>query len=83
MWRLLRPDATAVLNDEMVKKTLARYFAVTQDEKAAKFIIAKKVPADFSESDSLEELWQKHMRLTREFYKIEAEIDAKTRNILS
>ena len=81
MWRLLRPDAIAVLNDDMVKKTLARYFAVTQDEKAAKFIIAKKVPADFSESDSLEELWQKHTRLTREFYKIEGEIDAKQRNL--
>jgi len=81
MWRLLRPDATAVLNDDMVKKALGRYFAVTQDEKAAKFIIAKKVPADFSESDSLEELWQKHTRLTQEFYRIEGEIDARQRNL--
>jgi putative pyruvate formate lyase activating enzyme len=81
MWRLLRPDATAVLNDKMAKKSLGRYFAVAQDEKPAKFMIAKKILAEFSESDSVEELWQKHESLAQEFCRMEAEIDAEKRNL--
>jgi hypothetical protein len=45
MWKLLRSDAVAVLNDEMAKKSLARYFAVMQNRKPVKFSIAKKLPA--------------------------------------
>jgi putative pyruvate formate lyase activating enzyme len=81
MWRLFRPDAMAVLNDRMAKKSLSRYFAVAQDEKPAKFMIAKKLRADFSENNSLEELWQKHAKLTKGFYKLQEEIDAKQENL--
>jgi putative pyruvate formate lyase activating enzyme len=81
MWRLLRPDAAAVINDEMAKKSLGRYFTVMKDEKPAKFMTAKKLPAQFSENDSIEELWQKHARLTHEFYKIEKEIDTEQKNL--
>jgi len=80
MWRVLRPDAVAVLRDESVKKSLARYFAVMQDEKLAKFRIAKKLPAEFSESDSAEMLWEKHVSLTQKFYEIEREIDHGNEN---
>jgi putative pyruvate formate lyase activating enzyme len=75
MWRVLRPDSMAVLNDEMARKSLARYFAVIQDEKPAKFVIAKKLPAEFSQSESVEELWRKHESLTRTFVELEKEID--------
>jgi putative pyruvate formate lyase activating enzyme len=75
MWRLLRPDAVAVLRDESTKKSLARYFAVMQDEKPAKFRIAKKLPAEYSENDSAEMLWQEHVSLTQKFCEIEREID--------
>jgi putative pyruvate formate lyase activating enzyme len=52
-----------------------------QNEKPAKFLIAKKLPAEFNEKDSLEELWQKHAMLTQEFYEIEKEIDNGQRNL--
>jgi putative pyruvate formate lyase activating enzyme len=81
MWRLLRPDARAVLRDESVKKSLARYFAVMKDEKPAKFVIAKKLPAEFSENDSTETLWQKHASLTQEFCEVEREIDYGHENL--
>jgi putative pyruvate formate lyase activating enzyme len=81
MWRILRPDAMAVLNDEMARKSLARYFAVMQDEKPAKFLIAKRLPADFSESAPLEELWQIHGKLTRQFCELEREFDAKKKDL--
>jgi putative pyruvate formate lyase activating enzyme len=76
MWRLLRPDAVAVLNDKIARKSLDRYFAVVQDEKPAKFTIAKKIPARFSSADSTGELWREHARLTDEFCEVERRIDA-------
>jgi putative pyruvate formate lyase activating enzyme len=81
MWKFLRSDASAVLNDEKVRASLGRYFAVMQNEKPAKFMIAKRVPAGFSEDNSLEEIWQKHTALTQEFCKIEKEIDGKQKDL--
>lgn len=81
MWTILRPDATAVLKDKKARASLARYFAVMQNEKSAKFMIAKKIPAEFSESDSIEELWQRHKKLTEEFYRLEKEIDNELKNL--
>jgi putative pyruvate formate lyase activating enzyme len=76
MWKITRPDAVAVLNDELAKKSLARYFAVMQNEKTAKFLISKKLPAEFDKNDPLETLWKEHTKLTEELRKIEQEIDS-------
>ena len=81
MWRLLRPDATAVLNDEKARKSLNRYFAVVQDEKVAKFLLAKRLSTEFSPNDSAEELWQKHASLTQEFSEVEKVIDTGKKNL--
>jgi putative pyruvate formate lyase activating enzyme len=75
MWELLRPDAVAVLNDEWAKKSLARYFAVMQNKKKAKFLISQKLPAVFDKGDSLEKLWHEHEKLTVEYRKLEQEVD--------
>jgi len=76
MWRIFRPDAVQVLKDKRAKASLARYFDVMNDQKPAKFMIAKRIPAKFDEEDSLENLWSEHEKLTREFYKIQNEIDS-------
>jgi len=81
MWRILRPNSAAVLKDKMARKSLARYFTVMQDEKSAKFMIAKKLPAEFDEKDSVEELWLEHARLTQKFYEIEKEIDTRQKSL--
>lgn len=81
MWSFLRPDAIAVLNDELARKSLARYFAVMQNQKPAKFMIAKRLPADFSEASSLETLWQKHSELTKAFQELEKEIDNNRKSL--
>jgi len=75
MWKITRPDAATILENELVKKSLARYLAVMQNKKTAKFTIAKMLPAEFSEKDSLETLWKEHEKRTKEFRKIEHEID--------
>jgi putative pyruvate formate lyase activating enzyme len=46
-----------------------------QDRKPAKFLIAKKLRANFKKGDSLAKLWQIHNRLTEEFIQFQNEID--------
>ena len=75
MWRLIRPDAATVNNDELVKKSLSRYFAVVLDEKPAKFMIAKKLGAEFRKSDTTKTLWKEHARVSEDFCRIESEMD--------
>ncbi len=75
MWKITRPDAAAILDNELAKKSLARYFAVMQNKKTAKFMIAKTLAAEFSENDPLETLWKEHEKCTKELRKIEHEID--------
>jgi len=75
MWRIPRPDALAVLEDELAKKSLRRYFSVLQDEKIAKFMLAKKIPAEIYEAESLENLWTEHAKCTDTFRDFEREFD--------
>jgi putative pyruvate formate lyase activating enzyme len=81
MWRILRRDATAVLGDKNAQVSLSRYFAAMQDEKPAKFLIAKKILADFDEEDSLQRLWRTHEGLTTEFYRFQQEIDHRKKEL--
>ncbi len=81
MWTTWRPDATAVLKDKKARASLARYFDVMQNDKPAKFLIAKKLPADFSPEDSPTELWKLHNNLTKEFYQLQKEIDRRQQHL--
>jgi putative pyruvate formate lyase activating enzyme len=81
MWGFLRPDAEGVLRDGRVRRSLARYFAVVGNEKPAKFLIARKLPAEFSEKDSVEELWRQHDLVAGEFRRVEKEIDDAKKNL--
>jgi putative pyruvate formate lyase activating enzyme len=75
-----RPDAIAVLNDKLAKKSLARYFAIMQNQSPAKFLIAKKIPTEFHRNASTRQLWREHAALTEEFNRIQREIDEGRRD---
>ena len=79
MWTIWRPDAKAALMDKKAQASLKRYFAVMDDDKPAKFLIAKKLAATFSKSDSITKLWTIHEQLTEEFCFLEKEIDTRQR----
>jgi putative pyruvate formate lyase activating enzyme len=81
MWAIWRPDSRAVLWDKKARASLARYFAVMEDDKPAKFLIARKLPATFSDEDSFKELWKLHEQLTEEFYRFEREIDIRQKRL--
>jgi putative pyruvate formate lyase activating enzyme len=82
MWKLLRPDTSAVLTDNVARKSLNRYFAVVEDRKPAKFLVARKLIADYDERDSTEKLWKEHANLLNEFAELERAIDTDEKNPL-
>ncbi|UCC58195.1 MAG: radical SAM protein [Candidatus Bathyarchaeum sp.] len=81
MWAIWRPDSRAVLKDKKVRASLARYFAVMEDDKPAKFLIARKLPVAFGKSSSLKKLWRLHEQLTEEFCCLEREIDTRQKQL--
>ncbi|UCE43797.1 MAG: radical SAM protein [Candidatus Bathyarchaeota archaeon] len=81
MWTFLRPDATAVLRDKKARTSLSRYFNVMQDDKPAKFTIAKRLSAHHNPQDPPTKLWQLHDQLTQEFCSLEKEIDTRRKTL--
>ena len=81
MRSFLRPDATAVLKDKVARGSLARYFAVMQNDRSAKFLIAKKLPAPFNPESTTEELWKRHDYLLKDYFRLEAALDSRVKII--
>ncbi|MQY61658.1 hypothetical protein GH146_00005, partial [archaeon] len=81
MWAIWRPDAKAVLMNKKARASLARYFAVMEDDKPAKFLIAKKLSTTFNKNDSLTKLWKLHEQLTEDFCSLETEIDTRQKSL--
>jgi putative pyruvate formate lyase activating enzyme len=66
---------TSLRNNDLVEKSLSRYLKITRGKLPAKFLIAKRIPAKFDSNDSTEYLWQEHARISKEFEKIQAQIE--------
>ncbi|MCS7098736.1 MAG: hypothetical protein NZ925_00120, partial [Sulfolobales archaeon] len=70
-WELLRPDSIAVWRSKVVKEKLSWYHSVMVNKSPAKFVLARYVGADSDLSrGSLEELWELHDSLSRDFKKL-------------
>jgi len=84
MWRHLKHNGSATLDahdDREVYASLARYFAVTQGEKPAKFLLCGRIAAEFDEQDSTEVLWQQHSKLIHEQEKLEQKLDRQQESL--
>ena len=64
-----------MLDNKKARQSMPRYFSVMQNEKLAKFMVAKKLAADFSSDNTLEQLWNLHRQLTDGYCDLEKQID--------
>ncbi|MEM2924606.1 MAG: radical SAM protein [Methanocellales archaeon] len=62
-WIFARPDAELVWQNAEVRRRLSWYYAVMLDEKPSKFLICKRIEANFKQGDSIEDLWREHSSL--------------------
>ncbi len=77
MWPIIRPDSIDVLSDPALAKSLPRYLAIMQDMKTAKFLISRKLKADFNPTSPESELWSLHRELMQEYRSLENRLDQK------
>ncbi|MDI6806292.1 MAG: radical SAM protein [Candidatus Aenigmarchaeota archaeon] len=80
VWPLVRFDAINSLEYHLVKKILPRYVKVAKNELPAKFQITKRISCiGINDEKTLteDELWELHMKATKEFYKVVKKIDEK------
>jgi len=57
-----------------LKDDLPWYFAVADNEKPAKFLIADRVPVDFSDDDNVDTLWSRFFRAEQEFLRLWSDV---------
>jgi putative pyruvate formate lyase activating enzyme len=81
MWSVWRPDAQTVLGDKKARTSLPRYFDVMQDKKLAKFMVARRLEAEFSQDDPLDLLWIVHDRLTQDYHDFEKQADTEPNSL--
>ncbi len=65
--RASKPDMPHNLGNRFASGALARYFSILQKKKLAKFLVAKKLAANWTQNGSLTELWTEHARCANEF----------------
>ncbi|MEM3504395.1 MAG: hypothetical protein QW134_09270 [Nitrososphaeria archaeon] len=75
MWRLLRPDAYRVWNDDIVRERLRRYYEVFNDRLVAKSLVALKVGVDVELGLELGKLWSAHDKTSGIFRGVLKRID--------
>jgi len=78
VWRVAKSEALTVHEDNAAKRSLRRYFRVLRNETVSRFLIAKKIAAEWSEDDSLSKLWLEHARCSNDFQSLERKIDVGT-----
>ncbi len=75
-WALVRPDAVEALYNKTMRKILRWYYSVMEDQRPAKFMIAKTISSrEDPKKLDLENLWNLHRELAKEFQSVFNEID--------
>lgn len=76
MWKLIRPDASRVWNDGVVRERLWRYYEVFNNRLKAKFVIALKVGAEVELEAEAGKLWNVHNSTSDLFRGLLKRVDA-------
>jgi len=76
MWRLIRPDAKRSWNDPEVVRRLYRYRKIIDQERTAKYLLAKTQVCNISLDSSTEELWSAHAVDSQKFSQLVKDTDS-------
>ena len=76
MWRLIRPDAKRAWADPEVVRRLSRYRKIIDQERTAKYLLAKTQTCDVPLDSSTDRLWEVHKEDSMRFTKVVESVDA-------
>jgi putative pyruvate formate lyase activating enzyme len=83
MWKIYRPDSIRVWKDPEVVRRLRRYRSIIDQEKHAKYLLAKDVDADVPLDSPTDELWEEHGHLSVKHLDYVENIDSGTERVVS
>jgi len=78
MWKLIRRDAITVWGNDTVANRLARYRAIIDLQRPARFLVARRVEVEFDPNDDLKRLWSIHEKGRNIFQKLLKSVDDNT-----
>ncbi len=76
MWKIYRPDSIRVWKDAEVVRRLRRYRHIIDQERYAKYMIAKDIVTSLPLDSSLEDLWIEHHALSAKHSDYVHEVDS-------
>lgn len=68
MWKIRRPDALEILENEDIAKELSTYFEIMLNKRPSRVKVASMIPAD--KIKDINSLWREHERILGEFKEI-------------
>lgn len=79
MWRVTRPDASRIWQNQEIGKRFQRYYRLIKKETVPRYFIAKNIPAsiDIEAALPIEKLWAEHDKLSTQFNVIFSEIEGQ------
>ena len=67
MWRIVRPDSVRVWKDPETVRRLSRYRKIIDNERIAKYLLAKTQSCEIEMTSSTDALWEKHREDSKRF----------------
>ncbi|MHA2323691.1 MAG: hypothetical protein ACXACG_18855, partial [Candidatus Thorarchaeota archaeon] len=77
MWRLIRPDAKRAWSDPEVVRRLSRYRKIIDQERTAKYLLAKTQACEIPLDSSIEDLWNVHKEDSQRFTQLVQDVDSR------
>jgi putative pyruvate formate lyase activating enzyme len=77
----IRPDALYAFEEDGVKRALGRYVVVSRDEKTARFMIAKTIPAGIDLDVEGDRLWEEHDKGVKKLRRCQKKFDSQNMKI--
>ena len=76
MWRLIRPDASSILDDPGVIRGMPRYVDVVRGKRLPKWLISRSLPLEYDWNAPTRELWERHEEGMARYSEVESLQDA-------
>jgi putative pyruvate formate lyase activating enzyme len=76
MWKIYRPDSIRVWKDAEVVRRLRRYRHIIDQERYAKFLLAKDIITNLPLDSPLDELWKEHGTLSTKHSEYVQQVDS-------
>ncbi len=76
MWRIVRPDSVRVWKDPETVRRLSRYRKIIDNERIAKYLLAKTQSCEIEMTSSTDALWEKHREDSKRFVDYVVKVDS-------